>query len=60
MPKSKTRLEAEGMGITKEKVRELGIAGKLTRSDTWASAIAEYKRLNPKDDAPATGSERLC
>ena len=57
MPKSKTRLEAEGMGITSEMVREMNITGKLTRSDTWASAIAEYKRLNPTVNAPATSTE---
>ena len=57
MAKSKKRLEAEAMGITTEMVREMNITGKLTRSDTWASAIAEYKRLNTTVDAPATGSE---
>ena len=56
MPKSKTRLEAEGMGITSEMVREMNITGKLTRSDTWASAIAKFKEQQSAN-APATSTE---
>ena len=56
MPKSKTRLEAEGMGITSEMVREMNITGKLTRSDTWASAITKFKEQQSAN-VPATSTE---
>jgi len=53
----KKRKEAEAMGITTAMVREMNITGNLNRSNTWASAIAEYKRLNPTVDAPTTSTE---
>ena len=56
MAKPKSRKKAEGMGITTEMVREMGFTGNLNRSDTWASAIAEYNRLETVD-APATSTE---
>ena len=57
MAKPKSRIKGESMGITTAMVREMNITGNLNRSDTWASAIAEYKRQNPTVDAPATSTE---